>query len=94
MSASIETLSTDVILKPFQKLHPPLYQFSPEIFLNMKEDVYEEAVRLSYANMSIPDVSEGIEPILRSNLLRTPIEFSLSTLCEKFDLPNKCDLVT
>lgn len=52
-----------------------------------------KAIRLFYSNLAIPHVSEGTEPILRSNLLRTPIKFSHSTLCDTLDLPNEGGLV-
>lgn len=53
-----------------------------ENFLNIKENEYEESVRLFYPNLTIPDVAKGTKLILCSNLLGTPIEFSLSTLFE------------
>lgn len=43
--------------------------------------------------MFIPEVPEGTDPIILSNLLKTPIEFSLSDLCQIFNLPNGSDHV-
>lgn len=60
--------------------------------MSINEDVYEDAVCLFYANMTIPDVPEGTDPIIQSNLLGTQKEFILSDLCH-IDLPNVGDHV-
>lgn len=41
--------------------------------------------------MSVLDVSEGTDPIIQSNILKTQIEFSLFDLCQILDLPNTID---
>lgn len=69
-----------------------IFQLDLNNFLNIKKDVYEEFV-CSTPSSLFPIVLERIEPILCSNLLGTPIEFSLSTLCDILDLPNEGDLV-
>lgn len=67
--------------------------FGLDPFLNIKEDVYNEAVNLFYANLVCPEVPEVTQPITRSHLLKTPIDFSLSTFSEILELPNKGDHV-
>lgn len=42
-------------------------------FFSIKEGVYQEAIRLFYANMTVPDVPDGTDPIIQSNLLRSHI---------------------
>lgn len=56
--------------------------------LNLDDLAYEEGVRLFYANMSIPNVPEGFDAIIRSVVLNKPIDFNFSLLCEILDLPN------
>lgn len=58
-------------------------------FFNIREEGYEEAVCLFYADMTLPEVPEGTDSVIRSNLLETPIEFSLSELCQIFEIPNE-----
>lgn len=70
-----------------------LYRFGLNVFLDTEEDVFEEVVRHFYAALTIPEVPKGTKPMFRSHLLRTFIEFSLSTLCEILNLPNEEDLV-
>lgn len=62
-------------------------------FLAINEDVFKEAVKLFYANLSISEALKGIKPVLKSFLLGTPIGFTLSTLYEILNLPKKCDHV-
>lgn len=56
--------------------------------LSIHEDMYEEAVKLFYANLICPDMPEGTERIPNSHLLKTTIKFSLSTLSDTLRLPN------
>lgn len=68
-----------------------LSQFGLDHFLDIDDVAYVEAVKLFYANLVFLKVPEGIEPILWSHLLETPIEFSLFTFYEILDLPNEGD---
>lgn len=50
--------------------------------LDIDDAVYEEGVCHFYANMSLLDVPEGTNPIMRLVVLNTPMEFNLSDLCK------------
>lgn len=67
--------------------------FRLDPFLDIKEDVYNEAIKLFYPNLVCLEVPEGTQPITRSHLLKTPIEFSFSTFSEILELPNEGDHV-
>lgn len=62
-----------------------LRTFHIEYFINIKEDVLPEVVRLFYANMS----TNGDDPIIRSFILGKPAEFNLELLCEILKLQNE-----
>lgn len=66
-----------------------LSRFGLNHFLDIEEDVFKEAVRINYANLTVPEVLEGTEPIFNSHLLGTLIEFSLSTIYELLTLPKE-----
>lgn len=65
-----------------------LTDYRLEKFLSIKEQIYEEVVRLFYANMTVPYLPEGTDFVIQSNLLGTQIEFTLSNLCQILELPN------
>lgn len=68
-----------------------LSRFELDRFLDIDDVVDQEDVKLFYGNIVYLEVLRGIEPILRSHLLGTPIEFSLSNHHEILDLPNEGD---
>lgn len=65
-----------------------LINYILEKLLNINLQVYNEAVRLFHANMSVPNVPKGTDPILKFNILGAQIEFILSDLYQIVDLPN------
>lgn len=70
-----------------------LSSFGLDDFLHIKEEVFEEAIKLRYAHLTVAEVPEGTETLLRSHLLGTLIKFSLSSLCEILNLRNEGDHV-
>lgn len=58
-------------------------------FLDLVDYVYKEGVCLFYANMSIPEVPEVSDLIIRSIVLNEPIEFNLSIICDILELPEE-----
>lgn len=96
MTVRIETSSTGTILKPFQK-SAAISSFSLDSALIKFSEYDGECFRRNNTTILCRPLYsrciEDIGPILRSNLLGTPIEFSLSTLCETLELPNVGDLV-
>lgn len=69
-----------------------LFPFGLDRFLNIEKDVYEEAVKLIYANLVCPIVPEDTEPILVPALGNTYRVLPLH-LSEILDLPNEGDHV-
>lgn len=61
-------------------------------FLCISKDVYELVVHLFYAKLYWPDVPKGTEPILWSYIPNVPIEFSVSSLLNMLNLPNKANM--
>lgn len=57
-------------------------------FLNILELIYEDVIRLFYANMTIIDVDD---PVIQSFILGTHIKFNLERLCEILQLHNEGD---